>query len=276
MRHDTSSTLKVVIVLGLLLVLGGLPASADQEEEPTHLTGRLVTRSIHMDIGAEPLHRTGYEVNTIITVRMRRVGSQWVDDGSRFRASGMYAHLGPFAQGPRCTIFVDENRWLQEARFDAADPLTGQVPSYIVLTTDPATGVAELLVVMQGGRFGSIYGDSCAGDPAQAQRNSDRDLADCRARGGGTNCAVCRHGDSTTRCAWETITALQVINAQPVCPLTSGRLQGRIDSTGSRIDFTCADVIEGPSAWAPSRSPDRPCSGCAAGTSGSACGSSSS
>ena len=199
--------------LAMLLVLAGPTLSQAPGSQASRASGHLVWMGLHetRPHGGSDLLTQGEEA--IITVRMERRGSEWVDAGSRFR--GRY--IGRYAPYPfyPCFILFQELFWLHVARFDEPDTATGFIPSTISLTLDPAAGTARLDARMSGGKMASSIGQEGPADNCQS---------------------------GSTIVPW---TADFSVGAHPTCPIAEGAARGRINSAGTRIDFRCHDRISG-------------------------------
>ena len=219
-RRRAGSRLGVAVGCAAALILSPSASATGRAggSQPTRATGRMVWVGIYEETGDDWNETWGQGSEAVITVRMEREGSEWVDAGSSFRARYL-SRRAPYCEDPfcltDCTIVVDELFWLNVARFDAQDPTTGFFPSSISLAIDFDARSARLDPRMSGGPMAGTIG---------------LEGGDCQ-------------GDSgTTVLPWSPDFE---VGAYPWCPIGAGGVRGTINDAGTRIDFGCHDERRG-------------------------------
>jgi hypothetical protein len=196
----------------------------------THVTGTLMWRGVHDVWSEDPggTWTTGEEA--IITVRLVldrsiHVGQDpaetyWIDDGSTFRAQVAWEFATPY-EGGECTVYRRDSYWANVARFDALDPATGHQPSSIHMAQDDGGSRTWLDALMSGGPTAHWY----------------------TAHGGMDDWCSTENGLKVL--PWDSLASDA---ARPACPIGQGGAAGSVDPSGTRIDFSCLDEVEGTSA----------------------------
>jgi hypothetical protein len=159
----------------------------------------------------------------VVSVRMRRVGAQWVDDGSTFQARSQ--SVGSVTECP----YNIRTRWSRSARFDAVEAQGPALSSIRFEVDDQGLG-AMLVLVMRGGPF---WESGC--QPASPEEREEADRA-------GMTCNWARN-----ECLWPW-DGLRAPRGNPACPLEAGALMAPVNTATHRIDFTCRDDIVEPPA----------------------------
>jgi hypothetical protein len=198
--------------MGLVLMLAGAPGSVAQVSRPTHASGRIVVSTI--DQTSSDTSSTLTMVDAVVSVRMRRVGAQWVDAGSSFQYSWDQDSVLE-----ECSYNM-RSRWHEHARFDAVEQ--GSKLNMIELELDDRSGLARLQLYMRGRWFWEGF---CNPPGPEAREDAARDGIECDwAR---NECLMLDDGLRTPR-------------VNPSCPMVSAALVGTIEA-GGRIDFSCQE-----------------------------------
>ncbi len=175
-RRRNTRLLVVLVSVSALSLAVLRPAALGASPEPTRASGHVEWLEAYWEHDDE-IHPgspndTASMSQGVITVRLRRQGDAWVDDGSTFRSTAQEAE-GPYPLSDvyDCTLFGYRLLSLAEGRLDS-DPA-----NWIRLDLDPAAGTASFGAAV-GGRVGQtgiswgLLGRECQGPDTHKELRS--------------------------------------------------------------------------------------------------------